>query len=233
MGKIGFGYGSEWHLLWYLGRHRTELNARISEVTGADRVEWLDFPVRQTAATRLDEEWKGLDFIRDSAVTNAWREFWPQGAGIHNWDAVAKVSNGGREEWLLVEAKGHCGEIESSCGAKLEGGLRKIQEALDVTKRALGVPPDHDWLTGCYQFCNRLAVLHFLETQGVAARLLFVYFTGDSTSGRECPRDEAGWQTALEAQQARVGLPPRHLLSHRIPKLFVPVFANVRRTTTE
>jgi hypothetical protein len=139
MGKIGFGYGSEWHLLWYLARHRAELNARVMDLTGADRVEWLDYPIRSGDDTRRDEEWKGLDFIADAAVTDAWREFWPQGAGIQNWDGIAGVSVHGREEWLLVEAKGHCAEIESSCGARPEGGLGKIRAALDITKQALSL----------------------------------------------------------------------------------------------
>ena len=31
MGKIGYTYGSEWHLLRYLGYHRNELNRQIEE----------------------------------------------------------------------------------------------------------------------------------------------------------------------------------------------------------
>jgi hypothetical protein len=29
MGKIGYGYGSEWHLLWYLCRHRAHLKSEV------------------------------------------------------------------------------------------------------------------------------------------------------------------------------------------------------------
>lgn len=232
MAKIGFGYGSEWHLLWYLARHRAELNARVIDLTAADRVEWLDYPIRSAGDTPLDEEWKGLDFLEDDVVIDAWREFWLQGAGIQNWDGIAKVRMAGWEEWLLVEAKGHCGEIESSCGAKPGGGLEKIRAALNITKQALGVSEDQDWLNGYYQFCNRLAVLHFLQIRGVRARLLFIYFTGDSTAGRECPQSEAGWQAALDRQAAHVGLPTEHPLAARVHKLFLPVFANVRRSAS-
>ena len=33
MGKIGFGYGSEWHLLWHLARHRASLDDTVRTVT--------------------------------------------------------------------------------------------------------------------------------------------------------------------------------------------------------
>jgi hypothetical protein len=202
-------------------------------VTASDRIDWLDFPVRQQGASLLDGEWKGLEFIEDSAVITAWREFWPQGAGIQNWDGVAELEANGRHEWLLVEAKGHCGEIESNCGAKPEGGLQKIRQALDAAKRSLGVDSSKDWLNGYYQYCNRLAVLHFLHTQGVEARLLFIYFTGDATRGRDCPKDEAGWRTALDAQEAHVGVPESHPLATRLHKLYLPVFANVGAQRTQ
>jgi hypothetical protein len=161
MGKIGFGYGSEWHLLWYLARHRSSLNDAVRRVTGADDIEWLDFPLRGTEGSS-DAEWTGLDFLTDEDTLAAWRSFWPQEAGIHNWDAVARVKVEGRLRWLLVEAKAHCDEIQSTCGAKAEGGLALIRAALEATKTGLGVESDRDWLHGYYQFCNRLAVLHFL-----------------------------------------------------------------------
>jgi hypothetical protein len=232
MGKIGLGYGSEWHLLWYLGRHRTELSVLVRQLTGADRVEWLDFPVRKNAGKHFDEEWKGLDFLDNASILSRWRAFWPQGSGIQNWDAIARLTMRDRDEWLLVEAKGHCAEIVSRCGAKPEGGRGRIEKALEATKRELGVEKSRDWLTGYYQFCNRLAVLKFLREQGVAARLLFIYFTSDSTPGRDCPADEAGWRAALEAQATHVGLPAVHPLADRLHKLFLPVFANVRSNET-
>lgn len=106
MGTIGYGYGSEWHLLSYLGRHRDELNDCVKKETGAIAVEWLDFPRRETNRS-ADAEWKGLDFIDDVEVQKAWGSFWPQHSGIQNWDAVARLEVDGKREWLLVEAKAH------------------------------------------------------------------------------------------------------------------------------
>lgn len=43
MGKIGHGYGSEWHLLRYLGRHRNLLDNAVRDATRCGRFDWLDF----------------------------------------------------------------------------------------------------------------------------------------------------------------------------------------------
>jgi len=105
MGRIGHGYGSEWHLLRYLGRHRDLLDRVVRETTGCGDLEWLDFGFDPTNPWH-DAEWKGLDFLNeDTALQDSWRNYWPQGAGIHNWDAVARVRSEGKDEWILVEAK--------------------------------------------------------------------------------------------------------------------------------
>ena len=41
MGKLG--YGSEFHLLRWMGRHRKVFDARVSEKLSVSSVEWLDF----------------------------------------------------------------------------------------------------------------------------------------------------------------------------------------------
>lgn len=60
MGMMGDGYGSECHLLRYLGRHRAFLDQRVLEVTGATAIEWLDYPFDRSR-TWQDGECKGLD----------------------------------------------------------------------------------------------------------------------------------------------------------------------------
>jgi hypothetical protein len=226
MAEIGHGYGSEWHLLRFLGRHREHLGAAIQRLIGCDTVSWLDFPFDPKNKKWKDVEWKGLDFLpQDGAARGKWTEFWPQTGRPPNWDAVGKVSVNGQREWLLVEAKAHLGEIESSCQASPAGGLDTIRAAFETTKKALDVQRDRDWLSGYYQFCNRVAVLYFLNQHDVPARLLFLYFTGDTfrEGSADCPADEEGWQEALSKQAEHVGLPDGHVLSSRIHKLFLPV----------
>lgn len=227
MGRMGAGYGSEWQLMAYLGRRRHELSARIEAATGARVVQWLDFPALDDARRgRRLQEWQGLDFIDDKSVLAEWQRFWPQHAGVPNWDTVARVEAGPSHEWLLIEAKAHLGEIQSTCGARSEG-LETIRRALAWTREKLGVAPDQDWLKTYYQYCNRVAVMQFLEQHGVGARLLFIYFTGDQIRGADCPRTEADWQAALDAQDAHVGIPADHEFRQRIHKLFLPAISNL------
>jgi len=114
MGKIGYGYGSEWHLLRHLGYHRVYLSQKVAEVVGGRDVEWLDFGFSQeNVPLRDDREFVGLEFIQDTQVQERWKSFWPQTGNAQNWDAVGKIHFGKTAEWLLVEAKGHIGEIES------------------------------------------------------------------------------------------------------------------------
>lgn len=90
MGKMGCGYGSEFHLLRYLGYHRHQLNRAVEEQT--------------------------------------------------NGHIVGLESNSGIA-YLLVEAKAHVEELQSSCKAKdanKQGGLDKIKDALKTT-----IPQEH------------------------------------------------------------------------------------------
>ena len=224
MAKMGNGYGSECHLLRFMGRHRHLLDEKILALTGGDSLDWLDFAFNAKRPWP-DDEFKGLGFLpTDHAVQPAWKKYWPQGAGIQTWDAVAQVRFATVPEWLLVEAKANLGELRSDCQASSVRSIATINATFDETKQALGVPHDRDWLHRYYQFCNRLAVLHFLNKNLIPARLLCIYFMGDETGpGRRCPQDESEWKDALSAQDAHVGLPRGHPLEHRVHRLFLPV----------
>jgi hypothetical protein len=207
------------------------LTRRVLDEIGGDSIEWRD-GLFQTKPP-FDAEVKGVDFLRENdPARTQWLEFWPQTGNVPSWDAVGVLTTNHGPEWLLVEAKANLQELRSSCTAKSykakdgkeKGGLNQIKSALQQVQAALAVDQRHDWLSGYYQYCNRLAVLHFLRSQNVAARLLFVYFTGD-TSGprRTCPSNASGWKKALERLDAHVGLPAAHPLADRIHRLFLPV----------
>lgn len=225
---IGDGYGSECHLLRYLGRHRSRLDAAITKtIPGVLDVRWLDFHFDPSGGW-LDGERKALDFLEvDNPARTAWTWIWPHKGTPINWDVVGKVKIAGRWEWLLVEAKAHLGEVFSSCGAEENGGRPLIRQTLERVKNALGVDPGRDWLVDHYQYCNRIAVLHHLVEHDAPAHLLWIYFTGDrGKRGRICPKDELGWRGALLERTEAIGLPERHALSARMHKLFLPVCPN-------
>lgn len=224
MGEIGKGYGSEWHLLRYLGRHRAEFDRIVLGNVGGERVEWVDFEFDKQSSFG-DREIRALGFLpAGHPARKAWSAFWPTKGNTLNWDLVGRLRRRGVDEWILVEAKANVEEIGSSCGAdQQKDGYPKIVAALDATKRRLGVEISRDWLNGYYQYANRLAALSFLDSHGVSARLLFVYFVGDWSRTSLCPQEEAGWAGVLKAQDSHLGIPPSHPLTDRIHKLFLPV----------
>jgi len=225
---IGNGYGSECHLLRYLGRHRSRLDTAVmGVVAGTTDVRWFDFHFDPKAGW-LDGERKALDFLDiDHPARIEWARIWPHRGTPINWDAVGQVKIGARWEWLLVEAKAHLSEVFSTCGAKEDGGRPLIRQTFSRVKAALGVSDDCDWLDGYYQYCNRIAVLHHLATHDAPAHLMWIYFTGDRGRGhRLCPKDELGWRKVLSERTLAIGLPDRHPLSGRMHKLFLPVCPN-------
>src|SRR5215469_2500424 len=118
---MGNGYGSEFHLLCYLGYHRQELNRAIEKETGGRVTEWLDFAFGSKG--KRDREWQGVDFVESLPdVQAAWVKFWPQTGNVPNWDAVGRLESDSGREYLLVEAKAHVEELQSSCGASKKGG---------------------------------------------------------------------------------------------------------------
>ena len=229
MADIGYGYGSECHLLRYLGRHRQKLNNEISKVMKATEVSWMDFQFKRTEHGWHDAELKSLDFMEKELqpVVKTLKAKWPHGGGVPNWDAVGKVKIADNWEWLLIEAKAHIGELRSNCGAE-EGkkGKMMISKAINTVKENLNVPPTADWLSGYYQFCNRIVVLHHLLEHKVAARLLFIYFTGDKfpENNADCPQDSVAWEVALKKMTEHVNIPADAPICNNIHKIFLPVY---------
>ena len=229
MGKIGCGYGSEWHLLRHLGYHREYLSQKTSMVTGGKSIGWLDFDFsKKNAPLRDDKEFLGLEFIKDARVQEKWKSFWPQTGNAQNWDAVGKIHFDDRYEWLLVEAKGHIGEIESKCGASNPVSKQKIYSALEKASRAFGnqSKPVENWLEPYYQYANRLAVLYFLMkecVQPVSARLLFIYFYGENRENLECPQNEQEWLPSIQKTNEWLGFDKSYELAQRVHHLFLPV----------
>ena len=231
MAKIGYGYGSECHLLRWMGRHRKLFDKKVAEAARrqGESIEWLDFKfapdVEWPKKGWPDAELKGLEFLYDQpGLESKWKAFWPTGRGIHNWDAVGRIGDEPHRELLLLEAKANVEEMKTDCKAKKNGqGIRKIERAFQRAKHCLQANPDADWMNGYYQAANRVATLYFLQREGIPARLLFVYFLGDRNDGRECPDTEEEWRLALEAQRMHLGLGPGHYLADRIHELFLPI----------
>jgi hypothetical protein len=229
MSKVGYGYGSEYHLLRYLAYHRGVLKPRVDEATGGELINWLDFPFSASPQRFYHGEWQGIDFLRDNEragnVHEAWRSFWPQTGTAPSWDAVGIMNKADRTAWVLVEAQSHLADLESDCSA---GAKAKplIERALDDAKQALGVAADRPWMSPYYGFCSRLAILQFLLTHGVTADVLFIYFTCDAFPRNPaivCPQTAAEWQPALARMHETVGWPGNGALAPHVHELFLPM----------
>ena len=217
-------YGSEWHLLRWLGRHRHELHRRIEQTVGGRMIDWVDFKFAQD---KQDAEWKGVDFLPDYLpVKRGWANFWPQTGNVQNWDAVGWIDMKSHAELLLVEAKGNVEELNSTCGAQEHGGLPLIRSSLDATKAAMGIAPEANWLSPHYQYCNRLAALHFLTISNIPCRLLFIYFCEDATPHRTCPKNESEWSVSLKCMYEHLGLEGKSEYESRVHRLYLPIVDN-------
>ena len=224
MAEIGDGYGSECHLLRWMGRHRNLFDERVSAAVGrpGDPITWLDFNFAPNKKWP-DAEPKGLEFLYERpGLKAAWDMFWPTRGGVQNWDAVGWIGTGPDAELLLVEAKANIEEMRSDCDAK-DSGRKKIERAFEATQESIGAAPGADWMNKYYQAANRMATLYFLQKEQIPARMLFVYFLGDQVPGRECPRAEDEWKPAIDEQWRHLGLAADHRLADRTHELFLPI----------
>lgn len=166
-------------------------------------LEWL--------SPRRDDDWaeyRDAAFLRrigHPELIEALRRFWPNRGP--QWDGLARDASGAI---YLFEAKAHLGELASTCQASPASRAR-IALALNEAKAAFGADPNADWLTGYYQYANRLAHLYFLRRAGVKTWLVFLYFTNDAEM--QGPDSEALWRAHLEDVHKQLGFPPETHLS--------------------
>ncbi len=231
MGYIGHGYGSECHLLRWMGRHRQAFDKATLRAMGVNSesivIDWLDTNFCKDPRKWYDAELKGLDFISDKKVLNGWHIEWPQSGNPQNWDAVGvlkKPGNPDQQGIVLVEAKAHIGEISTHIGAKSPKSLQLIESTLRRTADNLHATFDKKtWMQEFYQHSNRLAVYDYMKRCGLNPYLLFVYFIGDlGNSSRICPQDVRGWESALSDLDQKMGI--QHIYaSEHVSKLFLSV----------
>ena len=176
----------------------------------ARRLEWLS-PLRDDAWAEYRDA-GFLERIGHVGLTANLKAFWPSGGP--QWDGLATDGHG---RVFLLEAKAHAPEMRSMCKAR-KTSLDLIRRSLQETKRELGASPESDWLTGYYQYANRLAHLVFLTRNAIDARLVFLYFVGDEDLGG--PSSIAQWEPHLSAAHVHLGLRER---VDRVVSLFADV----------
>lgn len=186
MAQIGYGYGSEYHLMRFLGHHRDLFEKRIKKALNEEgEIHWIDFEFDSPMASISgDKELKGLSFLEKidlpkekvKSVISDYHTYDINGIdNWQNWDAVFTLNG----IIYLVEAKAHTSELSS--GGNEHGGeskeeiLRFFTEQLKESKYQ--IPVSRTWLKNYYQFANRLATAALLNKHEIEARVLYVYFT--------------------------------------------------------
>ncbi len=179
MAEIGYGYGSEFQLLRFLGHHRNILEKNIRNNSHfKNDFKWLDFPYANQRIS-LDGEYKGISFLKENIekkefqiLKRKWKEYWPSSGNQQNWDAIFIH----KDEFILVEAKAHLKEIESNISSKNKESKELIHNSLEKTKKYFGIQSNNDWTIKYYQIANRLAFIKFLTDNKIKTHLLNIYF---------------------------------------------------------
>lgn len=206
MGKMALGYGSEFHLLRWIGRHRNEFDKRVKSLLGVNNISWLDFDFDNNNNKLIpDKELIGLSFLENdsnnTSVLSKWKEEWPQSGNSMNWDLVGFTVQDDIKTWILVEAKAHIGELEQKCEATSRNSITKIEKALTNAAENNGIKilSNNPWTKKNYQLANRIYILDLLKRYGIKAKLINIYFIGDMIfKSRKSPQSEEEWYEKVD-----------------------------------
>lgn len=175
MAQIGKGYGSEWHLLRFLGHHRHLLENEIkSQLDIGDCVfNWLDFDFGdRERVVSGDKELTGLGFLREQGSFPEYPTGW---SSTQSWDAVVYINN----TLYLVEAKAHTSEIydkENNHGGKSRPVILDFMSKQIADFGCNVNVQESTWLGDYYQMANRLAVAAYLSNKNIPTKVLYIYF---------------------------------------------------------
>lgn len=189
MGKIRMGYGSEWHLLRFMARHRKKLEEAINACLGEGEIDWLDFKFG-SKSDYYDCELKGLSFLEKESL-DGYIKGWEN---KQSWDAVFK-HNG---IIYLVEAKAHLDEMKDQREDK--GGMSKelIKDFICNNLRNQSVSISNDNCMGdFYQLANRLGTAAFLTNNGFETKCIYIYFL----NGYDNPRKKDETKTVKTVEE--------------------------------
>lgn len=186
MAQMGLGYGSEFQLLRFMGRHRHELERTIidalqekQQTINDKNFDWLDFEYSDVNKVITgDRELYGLSFLEKKIdkglydkITSALQKAGSFISNWQHWDAVFVLD----DCFYFVEAKAYPGELYSTND---HGGSSK-KEILNFMRENMqpyDIEVDENWLDSYYQFANRISMMAFLNQNGLNAKAIYIYF---------------------------------------------------------
>lgn len=191
----------------------SEIQTQWAEIKN---IEWVSPKSNDDYAEYRDQAF--MDKLSIENVKETFNKFWPKMG--HQWDALAKADN---EKIILVEAKANIPELVTPpTSAKAKTSLDKINNSLLVVKKYVNSKSTADWSQHFYQYCNRLAHLHFLRKKlKKDAYLIFIYFIGDNTV--DGPKTKSEWVGAIKVMKQYLGIDKKHKLSRYVMDVFIDV----------
>lgn len=225
MATLGLGYGSEFHLLRLLGRHRNTFDSKILSALDYkdNRIEWLDFKY-DSKQFIPDREYIGIEFLENLSnyldLKNSWTKYWPSSNRAQNWDAICKID----DEWILIEAKARKKEMESDSTAT-EESKNFISKRFDNIKTKYGITTKNDWNLKYYQKANRILFLDYLADNNIKAKMLFVYFVNGYSKGGEQlgVTSNSEWKDLIKMQDDYLGISDNKALKNKIINLIIDI----------
>lgn len=245
MAQIGYGYGSEFQLLRFLGHHRHQLESEISKVLGPGDFDWLDFKYSSPLSSISgDEELMGLSFLEDYFKDEAsYQKMMTEYSSYRinklerwqNWDAVFFHN----EVLYFVEAKAHVSELQ---GIKDNGGKSKSEILRFMQEQLPSCNVSEKWLQQYYQFANRLATTA-LVGKYTPAKFLYIFFENGyrkrkiegsgrneiivEVKGGNLNASKEDFLNALEKERLELGISEESIKEIMTP----PVFVNAEQKT--
>jgi len=205
---VGRAYaGSQLQIQLYVNRRSEELSQKV--IQGLSDLASLHPRLNWVSPLEKDRfvEYQDTVFLKACGfeyLSAELRAFWPRGGPV--WDALAQVEfqhDKNNKGILLVEAKSYPGEIYGGGCKATPKSRKKIEDALNRTKKWCGVSRDTDWTGSLYQSANRMAHLYFFrEIAGVPAWLANINFLNDQHS----PTDSKEWEKQLIKVKAELGI---------------------------
>ena len=146
-------------------------------------------------------------------IATALQEWWPSSGRSPNWDIASTCTINGQRGLLLVEAKAHSMELDSSptkaCGKSREQITAALAEASDGLRGLTG----EDWALSAddhhYQLANRIAWSWKLATVGMPTVLVYLGFlnAAEMTDRGKTFTTLADWKDCVLEHSAHV-VPP-------------------------
>ena len=209
MAQIGYGYGSEFQLLRFLGHHRNDLEEAIRKAIGDSHESfyWFDFDFAdREKVISGDSEMCGLSFLKKeipniSGVCDKVKKYPWNFDRWQYWDAVFKLN----DVIYFVEAKAHKDEIKS--GNKKHGGTHS-KEILEFMKGQFSCATE-EWLKDYYQFANRLSTVSLLNNNGISCKLVNIYFVDgyyDREHSINKDTSEDSYRTEIDQELKTLGI---------------------------